>query len=82
MNVTFGALALLIASPAAAQTAPADPHAGHAQHQPAQDRSRHHQQQQGEDHAKHMDCCKEGQHCPCCKGMDHAKAEGQESSHD
>lgn len=58
MKTVFGALALMLAVPAAAQTAPAtDPHAGHAQHQ----------QQQGggkqaapapHDHAKMMEDCR------------------------
>lgn len=54
-TIIFSALALALAVPAAAQTAPAaDPHAGHVQHQ-------------GMDHSKHMQGkhdCKE-----CCEKM-------------
>ena len=67
MKMLIGAVALLLAAPAAAQTTPAaGPHAGHAQHQ---------HQQKGQDHSQHeasggdqkqMDCCKEG---TCCEGM-------------
>ena len=57
MKTFFGAIALIIAAPVAAQTAPAaDPHAGHANHQ-TMDRSQHQKQQ-----AKHD--CKE-----CCEKM-------------
>ena len=79
MNLVLGAIALAVASPAAAQTAPADPHAGHAQHPPAQDHSRH--QPQDDDH-KRMDCCKDGQHCACCKDMGDGKAKGPDAARD
>ena len=49
-TIIFGAFALSLAVPAAAQSAPAaDPHAGHAQHQAAGQQSQQHQ-----DHAKKM----------------------------
>ena len=55
MNTFIGAIALIIATPVAAQTAPAtNPHAGHTQHQ-------------GMDHSKHQQGkhdCKE-----CCEKM-------------
>jgi hypothetical protein len=62
MKTIIASLALLLAAPAAAQTAPvADPHAGHAQHQ---------QQGQHEhgkmDHSAHMNCCKDGKQ-DCCE---------------
>lgn len=64
MKTVIGALALILAVPAAAQTAPStDPHAGHAQHQG-------HQQgggQQGHDHAKMMDDCKKAMAEGKCK---------------
>ncbi len=54
MKTLIGALALVIAMPVAAQTAPAtDPHAGHAQHQ-GMDHSQH-QKQQGKHDCK--ECC-------------------------
>jgi hypothetical protein len=55
MKTIFGAIALIIAAPVAAQTTPAsDPHAGHAQHQ-------------GVDHSQHG----QGKHdCKaCCEKM-------------
>ena len=63
MKTVIGALALLFAVPAAAQTSPAtDPHAGHAQHQQPQQGS-----QQGHDHAKMMDGCKKAMAEGKCK---------------
>ena len=54
MKTIIGAVALILAAPAAAQTAPAaDPHAAHKQHAP----------EQGKKHE--MDCCK----MPCCQKM-------------
>ena len=74
MKTLIGAIALLLAAPAVAQSsAPAaDPHAGHAQHQQGQ----HHQGEHGQrgEHAGHMACCKDGQHKECCEK---AKAEGR-----
>ena len=65
MKTVIGALALMLAVPAAAQTVPAtDPHAGHAQHQPAggqQGDAAHH------DHAKMMDGCKKAMAEGKCK---------------
>lgn len=59
MKTLFGALALVLAVPAAAQTAPAaDPHAGHAQH---------HQGGGQHDHAKMMDECKKAMAEGRCK---------------
>lgn len=68
MKILIGALALVIAAPAAAQTAPADPHAGHAQHQQGQQKQgQPHQGHSGHgqpaDHSRHMDCCKDGKCC-------------------
>jgi len=52
MKTIIGALALIIAAPVAAQTAPAsNPHAGHAQHE-GMDHSQH---QQGKHDCK--ECC-------------------------
>ena len=52
MKMLIGALALILAAPVAAQTAPAaDPNAGHAQHQ-GMDHSQH---QQGKHDCK--ECC-------------------------
>jgi hypothetical protein len=68
MKIILGALALAIAVPSAAQTAPAtDPHAGHAQHQQQGNHSQHgdHGKMAGE----HADCCKEGERKPCCDKM-------------
>jgi hypothetical protein len=63
MNTLIGAIALIIATPVAAQTAAAtDPQAGHTQHQ-GMDHSKH----QGMDHSKHQQGkhdCKE-----CCEKM-------------
>lgn len=64
MKTLIGALALFIAVPAAAQTAPAAaPQAGHAQHQ-TMDHSQH---MAGMDHSQHM----QGKHdCKaCCEKM-------------
>lgn len=69
MKIFIGAVALLVATPAAAQAV--DPHAGHSkqQHEQHQQKSGH-QQQDG--HAGHkMDCCKDGK---CC---DKAKQKGE-----
>lgn len=69
MKTIIGAIALLIAAPAAAQTATAtDPHAGHAQHQQGQHGGQDHSQHQQGQHSDHksMDCCKDGK---CCKKM-------------
>ena len=59
MKTIIGAIALILAAPAVAQTAPAaDPHAGHGK--PAMDHSQH----KGMDHSQHQagnhdckDCC-------------------------
>ena len=60
----FGAFALALAVPAAAQTTPAtDPHAGHGQHQAASGQ----QGQQHQDHAKKM----EEMHKHCQEMMKH-----------
>ena len=54
MKTLIGALALIMAAPVAAQTAPAaDPHAGHAQHQGTD----HSQHEQGKHDCKK--CCEE-----------------------
>ncbi len=66
MKTVFGALALLLAVPAAAQTAPAtDPHAGHAQHQ--QQGHAGHAQHGQMDHAKMMADCKKAMAEGKCK---------------
>ena len=63
-TIIFGAFALALAVPAAAQTTPAaDPHAGHAQHQAAAGQ----QGQQHQDHAKKM----EEMHKQCQEMMKH-----------
>ena len=74
MKMLIGAFALLIAAPAAAQTAPAaDPHAGHGQnhgqHQ-GQHPAGHGDHKDSGGHSKPMDCCKDGK---CC---DKAKQQG------
>ena len=57
MKTVLGAIALILAVPAAAQTAPAtDPHAGHAQHQQHQGEGKQGAPAQ-HDHAKMMDEC-------------------------
>ena len=65
MKLFIGALALALAVPAAAQTAPAAPV-----------QSGHHRQGHGDlgqhggahhDHSKMMECCKEGERKDCCK---------------
>lgn len=61
MKILTGALALILAAPVAAQTAPpADAHQGHAQHQ-------------NKDGEHKMDCCKDGK-MPCCEK---ARQQGQ-----
>lgn len=66
MKTLIGALALILAAPVAAQTAPvADPHAGHAQHQqkPADAPAEHKMDCKCCDKMKEqsgkMDCCDE-----------------------
>ena len=62
-SIIFGAFALALAVPAAAQSAPAaDPHAEHAQHQAAGQQGQQHQ-----DHAKNM----EEMHKKCEEMMKH-----------
>ncbi len=71
MKTILGAIALIIAAPAAAQTATADPHAGHAQHQQQGQHQQHHGAPKG-DHSQHkMDCCKPG---GCCDKMKQTEA--------
>ena len=71
MKTVIGALALILAVPAAAQTAPAtDPHAGHAQHQ--QQGQADHTQHGQMDHAKMMVECKKAMAEGKCK--DHCEA--------
>ncbi len=70
MRVLLGALALAIATPAAAQSAPpADAHAGHAQH--AEEQRGQPQPSHPSEHTEHMkDCCEkmrqQGQAMECC----------------
>lgn len=57
MKTLFGALALALAVPAAAQSVPAaDPHAGHAQHQQTASAAAQHGKV---DHASMMEKCKD-----------------------
>ena len=73
MKIIIGAIALLIAAPAAAQTQAPDPHAGHSKEQHGQHQQGHeHHGQKG--HDKTMQCCKDGKHGECC---DKAKQQGQ-----
>lgn len=60
MKTLIGAIALVLAAPVAAQTAPAaDPHTGHAQHQP--------QQPSGASSEHKMDCkCCDRAQKDCC----------------
>lgn len=66
MKMFVSAVALVVASPALAQTAPAQPHQGHAQHQqhgqPAQHQQQGQHQQHGQGHGEHQP----GRHCACC----------------
>ena len=73
MKTIISALALVLAAPVAAQSAPAtsSPHAGHGQHH-GTDHSQHqgmgHSQHQGKDHCKHQgDCCKDQDRKACCE---------------
>ena len=79
MKYLMSAIALVIAAPAAAQTAPAQPHQNHGQHQQGQ-----HQQGQHQDH--HCCCCEpraDGQRPPCCAGMAQApRPAAQPQRHD
>lgn len=64
MKTFISALALVVASPALAQTAPAQPDQGHAQHQQHGQGDAQHQQ-----HGQHQP----GQHgegCACCADRD------------
>lgn len=62
MKIVLGALALALAVPAAAQTAPAaNPHAGHGQH------GQHGGDMAGHDHAKMMEECKKALAAGKCK---------------
>lgn len=75
MKTLIGALALILAAPVAAQTAPAsDPHAGHAQHQQAPGSPA--------EHKKDCDCCDEmkqqGDKMDCCD--EHAEGHAGHSS--
>ena len=77
MKILLGAIALTLAAPVAAQTAPAtDPHAGHAQHQPSGAPA---------EHKMDCDCCdkaKEGGKDCCDKhAKEHAAEQGSHSAH-
>ena len=84
MKMLLAAVAMMIASPALAQTAPADAHAGHAAHaaQAAPGGHAGHTAPATDPHAGHdmsggmMDCCKKGADgtMACCAKM---KAEGK-----
>jgi len=84
-HLLIAAIALVIAAPAAAQTAPALQHQGHAQHGQGTEHSRHGQPQSGQ-HGRHQggqhqghamgDCCADRNgngRMDCCENM----AEGQ-----
>lgn len=81
MKTFFGAIALMIAAPAVAQTAPAaDPQADHGKHQ-TMDHSQH---EQGKHDCK--ECCekmkgKDGK-MECMDKKAEAKPAGSEQSHD
>ena len=67
MKTVFGALALIFAVPAAAQTGPSsDPHAGHAQHQQHQSGGKQGAPPQ-HDHAKMMAECEKAMADGKCK---------------
>jgi hypothetical protein len=69
MKTLFGALALILAVPAVAQSVPAtNPHAGHTQHKQSQQGGG----QQTDDHAKMMDDCKKAMADGKCE--EHCKA--------
>jgi hypothetical protein len=74
MKMLIGAFALIIAAPAAAQPAPADARAGHAQHSQHQDHKDH---GQSGDHSKHKDCCKPGKDGKLADCCDKAKQQGK-----
>ena len=90
MKYLLGAIALLVAAPAAAQAGQAvDPHAGHTPQQHEQHKQQsghqHGQKQQGGDAGHKMDCCKDGKCCDkakqgqkmaCC--AEHGGAKGGE----
>ena len=62
-HILFAAIALAIASPAAAQTAPAQPnHGAHAQHAQHQGQAGHAQHGQHAQHAQHGQAQGSGQH--------------------
>lgn len=76
MKYFLSAIALVIATPAAAQTAPAQDHQGHAQHQQHGQHQGHaqHQQPQGGQpgHAPQGDCCADRNgngRMDCCERM-------------
>ena len=77
MKTLIGAIALILAAPVPAQTAPAaDPHAGHAQHQP---------QQPSTAPSKHkMDCkcCEEAKQASAQKDCCADHAGGKAAEHD
>jgi hypothetical protein len=67
MKTLIGAIALVLAAPVAAQTAPAgDIHGTHAQ-----------TQKPGQPAEHKMDCCKEGKQMECCEK---AKQQGQKAN--
>lgn len=76
MKILVTAIALVIAAPAAAQTAPAAQHQGHAQHQPQPGHDQH-QPQPGQPgqmpaHEERGDCCADRNNngrMDCCEGM-------------
>ncbi len=74
MRILMTAIALVIASPAVAQTAPAQQHQGHDQHQQhgqQQGQAQHGQHQQGQ-HQERSGCCADRNgngRMDCCEGM-------------
>ena len=74
MKTLLGVIALLVAAPVAAQTAPVDPHSGHAQHQGTDHGKTDHGQHKDGHEGHGKDCCKDGK-MACCEKM---KQQGKE----
>ena len=81
MTTIIGAIALAIASPVGAQTAPAEAQAGHTQHQ-QQGQGQHQHGQPGHQQGQHQGCCKQvngRMECQMMKG--HGSQQGGQSPH-
>ena len=82
MKTVYGALALLIAAPVTAQTAPAaDAQAGHSQHH-QQGQAGHQHGHSGQQQGQHKECCKQvngRMECQMMKG--HGSQHGGHSQH-